>query len=363
MTSSDPDFLADTRMSFGDHIEDLRRHLWRAILGFVAILILVFVFDGVGLVTGTRFGVGRPMMDFIIQPVESALQNIYDQRMKKALARVEIEGTDEQKFNRLIETSIQVDVRALAIASAKARGRPEPKFPGVEDGPIYVDVPIRLRPISFDAKLEKARQLIGRRPAMTSFGPTEVMMVYCKVALACGVVLGSPWIFWQLWSFIAAGLYPHEKQFVNIYLPFSLLLFLAGAVLCEFLVVPEATKALLWFNEWLNVEPNMRLEEWLSFAIWLPIIFGVTFQLPLIMLFLERLGITTIDFYRSKRRIAIFALAVIAVIVLPTIDIFNMCLLWAPMCLLYELGIWLCKCSSRKDEWEDVPAEEKVVEV
>jgi sec-independent protein translocase protein TatC len=113
--------------------------------------------------------------------------------------------------------------------------------------------------------------------------------------------------------------------------------------------MPEAVKALLWFNQWLNVEPNMRLDEWLSFAIWMPLIFGASFQLPLVMLFLERMGITTIDFYRAKRRIAIFALAVI---VLPTIDVLTMVLLWAPMCLLYELGIVLCKLSARRQEWE-----------
>jgi sec-independent protein translocase protein TatC len=358
------DLFAHTRMSFGDHIEDLRRHLWRAIIGLVAILILVFVFDGVGLATGTRFGIGRPMMAFIIQPVQRALQGIYDTRMDRALKDVKIDGTDAATINQLADTTIQIDIRAEATASARAQGLPDPTFPGFGDGPIFKEVPVRFEPVILAYKLAKAQRLLGQRPSMTTFTPMEAMVVYCKVALACGVILASPWIFWQLWSFLVAGLYPQEKKYVHYYLPFSLVLFLAGVALCEFVVMPQAVGALLWFNEWLNIEANMRLDDWLSFAIWMPVIFGASFQLPLVMLFLERLGITTIDFYRGKRRIAIFALAVIAVLILPTIDISNMCMLWIPMCLLYELGIVLCKLSARKDGWgSESPVEGELVEV
>jgi sec-independent protein translocase protein TatC len=358
------DLFAHTRMSFGDHIEDLRRHLWRAIIGLVAILILVFVCDGAGLATGTRFGIGRPMMDFIIQPVQTGLLRIYNTRMERALNDVQIDGTDAATLNQLTDATIQIDIRSEATAAARAQGLPDPAFPGFDDGPIFADVPVRFEPVILAYKLAKAQRLLGPRPTVTSFTPMETMVVYCKVALACGVVLGSPWIFWQLWSFLAAGLYPQEKRYIHYYLPFSLALFLAGVLLCEFVVMPQAVSALLWFNEWLNVEPNIRLDDWLSFAIWMPVIFGASFQLPLVMLFLERLGITTVDFYRGKRRIAIFTLAVIAVIILPTIDILNMCMLWIPMCLLYELGIWLCRFSGRKDECEsESPADGELVGV
>src|SRR6266849_4908460 len=365
MNSSDPDFLADnlfenTRMSFGDHIEDLRRHLWRAILGFLAILALVFVFDFVGYLTNTRFGIGRPMMDFIIQPVEESLQKIYDERLQKALDDLDEDGSEARRLNELADAEIEIDIRAVAVEIAKARGQPAPQFPGFPDGPIYAKVPIRFEPVILAAKLEKARRLLGPRPSVMTLNLTEAMMVYFKVALACGVVLGSPWIFWQLWSFVAAGLYPHEKKYVHLYLPFSLGLFLAGVLLCEFMVIPKAIEALLWFNQWLNVEPNMRLDEWLSFAVMMPLVFGASFQVPLVMLFLERMGILTVADYRSKRRIAIFLMAIFAAVITPTPDVVNFSLLWIPMCLLYELGIGLCKFSGRKDAWasgEMVPGE------
>jgi sec-independent protein translocase protein TatC len=176
-------------------------------------------------------------------------------------------------------------------------------------------------------------------------------------------VLGSPWIFWQLWSFVAAGLYPHEKKYVYLYLPFSLGLFLAGVLLCEFLVIPKALEALLWFNEWLDVEPNMRLDEWLGFAVMMPLAFGVSFQVPLVMLFLERTGILTVGNYKAKRRIAIFLMAIFAAVITPTPDVVNFSLLWVPMCFLYELGIRLRKFSGRKDAGQDVPVEGRLVEV
>jgi sec-independent protein translocase protein TatC len=358
MTSYDSDFLSDdffqhTRMSFGDHIEELRRHLWRAILGFLAILALVFVFDFVGYLTDTRFGIGRPMMDFIIHPVEEALQNIYDQRRERVMERIDVDGSEIQELNKLTDAKIQIDIRAHALALARAQGQPDPQFPGFDDGPIYADVPIRFEPVVWAYKLAKANQLMGPRPTIKSFSLTEVMMVYFKVALACGVVLGSPWFFWQLWSFIAAGLYPNEKKYVHLYLPFSLGLFLAGVLLCEFMVIPRAIEALLWFNEWLNVEPNMRLDEWLGFAVMMPLVFGASFQVPLVMLFLERMGILSVADYRAKRRIAIFLMAIFAAVITPTPDVVNFSLLWIPMCFLYELGIWLCKFSGRKDAWED----------
>src|ERR1700687_812623 len=130
------------------------------------------------------------------------------------------------------------------------------------------------------------------------------------------------------------------------------------------MVIPKAIEALLWFNQWLNVEPNMRLDEWLSFAVMMPLVFGASFQVPLVMLFLERMGILTVADYRSKRRIAIFLMAIFAAVITPTPDVVNFSLLWIPMCLLYELGILLCRYNRRHDEFDiEQPDSQEMVEV
>src|SRR5262249_9152272 len=95
---------------------------------------------------------------------------------------------------------------------------------------------------------ETERQL-RPRPSMKTMNVTEAFVVYFKVCIYSGIVLASPWIFWQIWSFVAAGLYPHEKRLVHFYLPISLGLFLAGIVACQLIVLPKAIAALLWFNE------------------------------------------------------------------------------------------------------------------
>ncbi len=88
--------------------------------------------------------------------------------------------------------------------------------------------------------------------------PREVMVTYFKVAFVSALVIASPWVFYQMWLFIAAGLYPHEKRYVCTALPASLVLFLAGVALCQFVVLPSAVKALLQFNEWAGYDPDLQ---------------------------------------------------------------------------------------------------------
>lgn len=335
----DPDdIFADTRMSFGDHIEDLRTHLWRAIKGFFLACILGFF-------------LGKPVLAFIARPVEQQLQVFYDRRVEEV--KKNLESGDQTAENAAKAT----DWFRLSMPAEQARAFREGKFKEVNDfkkPDIDVDeakTPIVHFYVRYDNPLKvaiythKATQLVGKRPALSTLSVSEALMVYMKVSLVTGFILGSPWIFFQIWSFVAAGLYPHEKKYVHVYLPFSLGLFLVGVLVCEFLVMPKAVEALLWFNQWLGLEPDMRLNEWLGFAIMMPVVFGLSFQTPLVMLFLNRLGIMSVDAYREKRRLIWFLMAVFAAIITPSVDPYGMLFLWVPMCLLFELGIYMCLLS------------------
>jgi hypothetical protein len=161
----------------------------------------------------------------------------------------------------------------------------------------------------------------------------------------------------------AAGLYPHEKHYVHKYLPMSLGLFLGGVLLCQFAVIPQSISALLWFNDWLGFTPDLRLSEWLGFAILMPLVFGISFQTPIVMLLLERIGIMSVEGYIRGWRIAVFLLAVMAMIITPTPDAYTMILMWLPLCGLYFLGIYLCKLSGRHSERESEDSENEYVEV
>src|SRR5262249_39138278 len=141
---------------------------------------------------------------------------------------------------------------ALGLNAAQENEQVEPE----ED---WVTVRMRVPPVTFQLAMHEAEQLVGRRAALSTMNVMEGFMVYFKVCAMAGIVLTSPWIFWQLWAFVAAGLYPHEKKYVHYYLPVSLGLFLIGVAVCEFAVLPKAVQGLLAFNEWLGLEPDLRL--------------------------------------------------------------------------------------------------------
>jgi sec-independent protein translocase protein TatC len=389
-TPPDPDdFFAETRMSFGDHIEELRAHLWRAIAGFGVALFLSFF-------------VGHLVVDFITAPVKRELSKFYERRSRKVLAEQTSDPTFKQASQRTAFTSIWVPRRQLEAA---AKGQPtdmdrprivsdeeeaqkkNPSFFGKWFGKDEEEVGANKGPfteikaseaekelvplwVSYGNPLEAAAfQQAAQRVLLDIDNPStlnvqEAFMVWFKVCIVCGIVIGSPWIFWQIWMFVAAGLYPHEKRLVHVYLPVSLGLFLAGVVVCELFVIPKAIEALLWFNEWMGLKPDLRLNEWLSFAIYMPLVFGASFQTPLVMLFLHKLGVMDADSFRNKRRYAWFFMAVFAAVITPSTDALSMLFLWVPMSLLFELGIWLIKWSPREPDLElEAPESDELVEV
>lgn len=390
----DPDdFFAETRMSFGDHIEELRFRLFRAIAGFIVALIFSFF-------------IGKPVLMYISAPVETELRAFYNRRLEKMKKDLLTDKTlvDINKPTDFVQMGFRRDqLEALlkgepteAINQAKKPVIVKAKKPPEEEAPpppawkrwlglgpaededkeikedeeaLTSDGIVKLwtrqeRPADAVSLILEAIRRVGEFDTLATLSVTEAFMVYFKVCLLCGLVLGSPIIFYQVWAFIAAGLYPNEKKLVHVYLPISLGLFLAGVFMCEIFVIPRAIEALLWFNEWIGLKPDLRLNEWLSFALMLPLVFGISFQTPLVMMFMARIGFMTADKFRELRKIAWFALAVFAAIITPTPDAVSMLMLWVPMILLYELGIWLVSLSPRveESEEEDIDAD-RLVEV
>ncbi len=191
----------------------------------------------------------------------------------------------------------------------------------------------------------KVLRLLTWKPVESSvqtLSVSEPFMIWFKAAIILGTIVASPWIFWQIWTFVAAGLYPQEKSYVYTFLPFSLALFFAGAAMAFFFVFPFVLKFLFSFNQRIGIDPNPRLSEWLNFALFLPLGFGISFQLPLVMLLLERIGIVTIEVYIGKWRIAVLIISVLSMLLTPA-DPSSMLLMGIPLTFLYFGGIGLCK--------------------
>jgi sec-independent protein translocase protein TatC len=335
------DYFKDSRMSFWDHIEELRMHLWRAIIGFVLALI-------------AGLFIGQHAVEFIASPVEKQLSKFYDRRTKAVDEKLKAGDERLAEVNKPRQVQVRVNRRQLAAAV----GIKPPS-----DADELIDLDMEIQPVNIAGVLAEANREFGRRPTLSTLSVTEAFVVYFKVSIYVGLVVAAPWIFWQLWSFIAAGLYPNEKRLVHVYFPFSIGLFLLGVLLCQFLVIPVAIEYLLSFNEWLNLEPDLRLNEWLSFAIMMPLIFGMAFQLPMVMFALYRVGIVDVSIYKKHRRIAMFLMAVLAVILSASPDVFSMMSLTVPLWLLYEVGILMCWWSPRPHYEEDEPEPEEMIEV
>lgn len=184
------------------------------------------------------------------------------------------------------------------------------------------------------------------RTRLKTLNAPEPFMIFMKAALVTGFVIAGPWVFFQIWLFVAAGLYPHERNYVYIYGPMSLGLFMLGVATAFIFVFEPVLNFLMSFNEWLGLDPDPRISEYLGFVLFLPLGFGVSFQLPLVMLFLERIGVFSIDNYVSKWRIAILVISIVSAFLTPQ-DPWSMALMAVPLCLLYGVGILLCKYMPR----------------
>lgn len=376
-----PDDIFDsTRMSFGDHIEELRARLIKALLGLIVFMVFGFILDAVGEAVGNKaIGVGKPMIEIITDPVESQVMDFYNRRNEKESAKklAAVTGADPAAI-AAIRDKLQANGNSLSALTEEERrtllGVPEempvflrpadlaPAFGPPKDGsPAEIETRMRVYPAYINYLNIKGETLLGTKKYLSTLSAQEGFVVYFKVSAICGIVLASPWILYQFWAFVGAGLYPHERKYVSVMFWPSVILFLGGVLICQFLVLPGAVKALLRFNEFLGLDPDIRLSEWFGLALILPLVFGVSFQTPLVMIFLNRIGLFTAADYLKRWRYACMILAVLAALITPTPDVVTMSYLFVPMFGLYLLGIAFCHFFPGVPAEDEQPAEEIAV--
>ena len=343
---TDKDLFAEetqmVSMSFGDHIEDLR---YRLVLGLIGLLVgMVITFIPLP-VMGESIGM------YVFHTMERPAQQTLDQFYKDQAVRLSTEARQVKKLSPTVINHVPAKdfiEQVVKIAPKLAAMLPDPKAETLKD--LTVDLPLTAE--AGDQILNSVT--LTTRNALVSLAPLETITIYFMICMVSGLVLTSPFVFYQVWAFIAAGLYRHERHYVKKFLPFSLGLFLAGVFLCFFGVLPYTLMFLLQFNVWLGIEPTMRITDWMSFATILPVVFGISFQTPMVMLFLERIGILTGDDFRKKRKIAVLVIVAAAAILTPGPDVFSQLALAVPMVGLYELGLILI--DSNKPKKTSAPA-------
>lgn len=376
----DDNLFAESSMSFGEHLEELRKCLIHSLYWIVA-----------GFIGG--LALGAYVVDYIQIPVKRSLEEYYTrqamQRLDADSKKLEEEGYSREVFSipnkhkmTPLELYIFPGTLERVFEQQKERQRRNSHTP--DDDPFYLDDVDNLVSRKIEQKKEREKLLgsaydsihFDEEPIRILFftpnendpkmrtralSAHEAFAIYIKASLVVGVVLASPFIAFNLWSFIAAGLYPHEKKYVYYFIPVSIALFIGGAVFAFFFVFQYVLDFLFGFNAWMNIDPDPRISEWIGFALMLPVGFGASFQLPLVMFVLERVGIFTFKQYISGWRISVLAIFVLALFLTPG-DPGSMLLMAVPLTVLYFGGVFFCWAIPRKKGIFDFDEEDLVDE-
>jgi sec-independent protein translocase protein TatC len=185
------------------------------------------------------------------------------------------------------------------------------------------------------------------QPLIIGTGVTEAFFTKLKVSFIAGVFLASPVVFYQAWRFVAPGLYDSEKRLA---VPFALaasFFFVAGAAFCYVVVFPVGFRFFLDEYGSINVAPQIRITEYLSFATRMLLAFGVTFELPVVTFFLARLGVVTHRHLIDYGRYAIVVIFIVAAVLTPGPDVASQLLMATPLLILYGLSILIALLAAR----------------
>ena len=167
---------------------------------------------------------------------------------------------------------------------------------------------------------------------------TEAFFTKMKVSFVAAVILSSPILLWQLWQFIAPGLYEHEKRHTRSFASFGTIFFIAGAAFCYFVVIQHGLSFLLARYQEIDIQPLLQIGDYLSLVSRLVLAFGIMFEMPVLAFFLARVGIIDHRLLMRQSRYAILAIALFAAVLTPP-DLIAQIFMMVPLMVLYALSI------------------------
>lgn len=315
------------KMSLGDHLEELRARLILMILG-------IFV----GLIVGLILG--KYLINLLEAPYYRAMRDT-----QQASPESGMEPQPHPSQTNLVR--IQILEQSTEILQSL---KPGDSFLAYID--FYRDDPndpafaVLKEPAE---KKEESDSAGGSMKGLQTITPAEGFLMYMKVSLVFGIILTSPWLFWQIWLFVSAGLYRHERKFVNVVAPISGALFIAGAIFFLLVIAPFVMNFFMVFNSALRVESNWTLQSYISMILNLTLVFGLMFQSPIAIVFAERMGLVSVQALASSRKYVFLGCFVVGAIMTPP-DPVSQISLALPLYVLYESSIIVCRLWKWKRE-------------
>jgi sec-independent protein translocase protein TatC len=182
--------------------------------------------------------------------------------------------------------------------------------------------------------------------------PADAFVAKVLLTIVLGILLSSPIVVYQIWKFIATGLREAERRYIKIFGPLSLIFFLCGAAFGYFVAIPISLNFLLGFATD-QIVPMITINNYISYIGSLVIAFGVVFEMPLVLMFLAKIGIATPEFLIQKRRYSIVLIFIVSAIFTPP-DVVSQMVMAVPLLILYELGIVFAKLATKETHLSSV---------
>jgi sec-independent protein translocase protein TatC len=347
----------DHEKPFLEHLEDLRVMVTRVVITLVISMIVCFTFQD-------------HLMRLLRAPAEEVLtikqrESMPDADKHKGIKVPSVEVWNEARkidqialglneaekkvfYKNLDNPDLEFHARSVTLLRA-AKALPEKKR---ADFVKSLEVSDQMK-MQLNAMLESNPDVEVNSGSnirmMSALKPTETFMLSMKLAFFAGIVLAFPLLLLFMLQFVLPGMHANERRMLWPAMTIGFGLFLGGVCFAYFLVLP---KALLFFYEWsaqLGVSNDWRIGEYITFATRFTLLFGLSFELPVVVMVLVKLGILTYESMTRTRTYAIVAIYIAAALITPTPDIMTLNLMAVPMLVLYEICIWLAWFDRKKN--------------
>lgn len=346
----------DHEKPFLEHLEDLRAMITRIVITLVISMVVCFAFQ-------------KQLMDLLRRPVEQVWITQLDAKLPKSSMEIprplNVETWESAKQLEHAASGLSAEQREVFFKSigdadlvfhVRAVGLLRALLAVPENGRVAfldaLDLRANLREqVEVLAKTMPSTELEqrGNLKMMSALKPTETFMLSMKLSFYAGIVLAFPLLLLFILQFVLPGLHRHEKRVLWPAMAVGFGLFLGGVLFAYFGVLP---RALEFFYEWsgsLGVSNDWRIGEYISFAMQFTLLFGLAFELPVVVMVFVKLGMLTYETMSSTRSYAIVAIFIAAAVLTPTPDIMTLLLMALPMIVLYEICIWLAWLDRRNN--------------
>ena len=343
----------DHEKPFLEHLEDLRVMVTRVVITLVISMVACFAFN-------------KNLMDFFRQPVDQVLVTQLKATLPDDAPRpftVESWGkarkvehaamnlTPEQRaifYQSLGQGDLSFQAESISLLRA-ANALPQEKretfvnsLGASDELKLQIKALLRTKP-NTDADAQ------GNLRMMSALRPTEGFMLSMKLSFVAGIVVSFPLRLLFILQFVLPGLHSNEKRVLWPAMAIGFGLFLTGSAFAYYMVLP---RALLFFAEWsgnMGISNDWRIGEYISFATQFTLLFGASFELPVVVMVFVKLGMLSYETMSKTRSYAIVGIFVAAAVLTPTPDAMTLCMMAAPMIVLYEICIWLAYFDSKKN--------------